>query len=119
MRKKGTEVEGGYGKMRKKCSALLLVFALLLSCLPEMSAFAASTTIAKNVGNSNPLIDHHLGADPFALTYNGRVYIYMSSDDYEYNSNGSIKDNSFANLKSVFVISSADMVNWTDHGLFR
>ncbi|MGG4146316.1 carbohydrate-binding protein [Paenibacillus algorifonticola] len=102
--------------MRKKCSALLLVFALLLSCLPEMSAFAASATIAKNIGNSNPLIDHHLGADPFALTYNGRVYIYMSSDDYEYNSDGSIKDNSFANLKSVFVISSADMVNWTDHG---
>ncbi len=40
-------------------------------------------TIAKSVGNSNPLIDHHLGADPFALTYNGRVYIYMSSDNYD------------------------------------
>ncbi|MHA7966500.1 carbohydrate-binding protein [Paenibacillus sp. CAU 1782] len=77
---------------------------------------AASTTIAKTIGNANPLIDHHLGADPFALTYNGRVYIYMSSDAYEYNSDGSLKDNSFANLKSVFVISSSDMVNWTDHG---
>ncbi|MGW9529264.1 glycoside hydrolase family 43 protein [Paenibacillus terrae] len=102
--------------MSKKCSLFLLVLALVLSCIPEMSAFAASNTIAKQVGNSNPLIDHHLGADPFALTYNGRVYIYMSSDDYEYNSDGTIKDNSFANLKSVFVISSADMVNWTDHG---
>ncbi|WP_338553213.1 carbohydrate-binding protein [Paenibacillus sp. KS-LC4] len=102
--------------MKKKLSVFLLAFALILSCLPEMSAFAASTTIAKNVGNSNPLIDHHLGADPFAMTYNGRVYIYMSSDDYEYNSNGTIKDNSFANLNKVFVISSADMVNWTDHG---
>ncbi len=70
----------------------------------------------KHVGNSNPLIDHHLGADPFALTYNGRVYIYMSSDDYEYNSDGTIKDNSFANLNKISVISSADMVNWTDHG---
>ncbi|WP_277409415.1 hypothetical protein [Lacrimispora xylanisolvens] len=58
-------------------------------------------TIAKSVGNSNPLIDHHLGADPFALTYNGRVYIYMSSDNYEYNADGSIKENSFNNLKSV------------------
>ena len=73
-------------------------------------------SIAKHVGNSNPLIDHHLGADPFALTYNGRVYIYMSSDDYEYNSDGTIKDNSFANLNKISVISSADMVNWTDHG---
>ncbi|MCD2486714.1 arabinoxylan arabinofuranohydrolase, partial [Staphylococcus aureus] len=26
------------------------------------------------------------------------------------------KDNSFANLNRVFVISSADMVNWTGHG---
>lgn len=82
----------------------------------ERAMLAAKSTIAKLVGNSNPLIDHHLGADPYALTYNGRVYIYMSSDSYEYNSNGTIKDNSFVNLKSVFVISSEDMVNWTDHG---
>ncbi|MNM38546.1 Arabinoxylan arabinofuranohydrolase precursor [compost metagenome] len=102
--------------MIKKFSVFVLVIVLLLSSFLETSAFAASTTIAKSVGNSNPLIDHHLGADPFALTYNGRVYIYMSSDNYEYNSDGTIKDNTFANLKSVFVISSADMVNWTDHG---
>lgn len=87
-----------------------------MSCFTGKSAYAASTPIAKHVGNSNPLIDHHLGADPFALTYNGRVYIYMSSDDYEYNSDGTIKDNSFANLNKISVISSANMVNWTDHG---
>lgn len=103
-------------RTRMKCGVGLLIFALVLSCLPVYDASAASTTIAKRVGNANPLIDHHLGADPFALTYNGRVYIYMSSDDYEYHSNGTIKDNSFANLNRVFVISSADMVNWTDHG---
>ncbi|MFK8882329.1 glycoside hydrolase family 43 protein [Bacillus velezensis] len=102
--------------MCKKCWVCLWVLALLLSCFTGKSAYAASTPIAKHVGNSNPLIDHHLGADPFALTYNGRVYIYMSSDDYEYNSDGTIKDNSFANLNKISVISSADMVNWTDHG---
>ncbi len=102
--------------MCKRLSVFLLVFALLLSFVPTISVQAASSTIAKSVGNSNPLIDHHLGADPFALSYNGRVYIYMSSDDYEYNTDGSIKDNSFAKLNRVFVISSADMVNWTDHG---
>lgn len=103
-------------KLMKKCSVCLLILALLLSCLPGEYANAVSTPIAKHAGNSNPLIDHHLGADPFALTYNGRVYIYMSSDDYEYNSDGTIKDNSFANLNKISVISSADMVNWTDHG---
>lgn len=103
-------------RTRMKCSVCSLIFTLVLSCLPVYEANAASTPIAKQVGNANPLIDHHLGADPFALTYNGRVYLYMSSDDYEYQSNGTIKDNSFANLNRVFVISSADMVNWTDHG---
>lgn len=102
--------------MSKKRSVFLVCTALILSFIFGVSVYAASSTTAKSIGNSNPLIDHHLGADPFALTYNGRVYLYMSSDSYEYNSDGTIKENSFANLKSVFVISSADMVNWTDHG---
>ncbi|WP_244209349.1 family 43 glycosylhydrolase [Paenibacillus ferrarius] len=71
---------------------------------------------AKIPGYANPLMSHKLGADPFAMVYDGRVYIYMSSDDYEYDANGKIKDNSFSNLNRIFVISSADMVNWTDHG---
>ncbi|PXV95643.1 alpha-L-arabinofuranosidase [Lachnotalea glycerini] len=102
--------------MKRKYKIFLLIISLLASSLSGMPAFAATSTIAKSVGNSNPLIDHHLGADPSALTYNGRVYLYMSSDNYEYNSDNTIKDNSFANLKSVNVISSDDMVNWTDHG---
>ncbi|MDQ6417896.1 family 43 glycosylhydrolase [Paenibacillus sp. LHD-117] len=72
--------------------------------------------IAKIPGYANPLMDHKLGADPYALVYDGRVYIYMSSDSYEYDENGNIKGNSFANLNKVHLISSADMVNWTDHG---
>ena len=88
-------------KQMKKCSVCLLILALLLSCLPGEYANAVSTPIAKHAGNSNPLIDHHLGADPFALTYNGRVYIYMSSDDYEYNSDGTIKDNPPAAIRPI------------------
>ncbi|WP_327204890.1 family 43 glycosylhydrolase [Paenibacillus sp. Leaf72] len=72
--------------------------------------------LAKIPGYSNPLMSHKLGADPYALVFDGRVYIYMSSDAFEYDSSGNIKDNSFANLNKVHVISSADMVNWTDHG---
>lgn len=72
--------------------------------------------IAKVPGYANPLMDHKLGADPYALVYDGRVYIYMSSDEYEYDANGNVKSNSFSNLNRVFVISSDDMVNWTDHG---
>lgn len=102
--------------MYKKLSVIALTFLLLLSCLPMMSAYAANNATAKQPGNSNPLMDHKLGADPFALTYNGRVYVYMSSDAYVYNSNGTVKDNDFSALNKINVISSADMVNWTDHG---
>ncbi|WP_261306327.1 glycoside hydrolase family 43 protein [Paenibacillus andongensis] len=102
--------------MIKKLNALILVFSLLIGCLPMTSAFAANNAIAKIPGNSNPLMDHKLGADPFALVYNGRVYIYMSSDAYVYNSDGTVKDNDFSALNKINVISSADMVNWTDHG---
>ncbi|WP_203457058.1 carbohydrate-binding protein [Paenibacillus tepidiphilus] len=86
-----------------------------MGCMPIMSVFAANSATAKQPGKSNPLMDHKLGADPFALTYNGRVYVYMSSDAYVYNSDGSVKDNDFSALNKINVISSADMVNWTDH----
>ncbi|MGG4144049.1 carbohydrate-binding protein [Paenibacillus algorifonticola] len=102
--------------MIKKFSVFLLVFSLLLSGLPMMSVHAANNAIAKLPGNSNPLMDHKLGADPYALVHNGRVYVYMSSDAYVYNSNGTVKDNDFSELNKINVISSADMVNWTDHG---
>lgn len=72
--------------------------------------------IAKVPGYGNPLISHRLGADPFAITYDGRVYIYMSSDEVMYDENGNTVGNNFANLNRVLIISSDDMVNWTDHG---
>ncbi|WP_224753902.1 family 43 glycosylhydrolase [Paenibacillus terricola] len=72
--------------------------------------------IGKLPGYSNPLMSHKFGADPYALVYNGRVYVYMTNDAYEYDSNGNIKDNTYGQIKTINVISSADMVNWTDHG---
>ncbi|HEX9062203.1 MAG TPA: arabinoxylan arabinofuranohydrolase, partial [Clostridia bacterium] len=73
--------------MCKKVLGFLLIFALLMSSVLSISVYAANKPIAKTVGNSNPLMDYKLGADPYAITYNGRVYIYLSSDAYEY-SNG-------------------------------
>ena len=72
--------------------------------------------VGKLPGYSNPLMSHKYGADPYALVYNGRVYVYMTNDAYEYDSNGNIKDNTYGQIKTINVISSADMVNWTDHG---
>lgn len=73
-------------------------------------------SIGKKIGTSNPLITQKYGADPYALVYNGRVYIYMTSDAYEYDAKGEIQTNSYSSIRTISVISSADMVNWTDHG---
>jgi beta-xylosidase/glucan-binding YG repeat protein/uncharacterized protein YjdB len=82
-----------------------------------LKAMDKSGALARIPGYSNPLRDYKLGADPYAITYNGRVYVFMSSDELQYNSDGSLKSNDFANLNRVFVMSSSDMVNWTDEGV--
>lgn len=66
--------------------------------------------------NGNPLITHKFGADPNALQYNGRMYIYMTNDILEYDSEGNVIDNTYAKINKLTVISSDDLVNWTDHG---
>ena len=75
-----------------------------------------SEALAKIPGYSNPLIDYDFGADPFALEYNGRVYVYMTADQFEYDQDGNLIDNTYSKINSLHVISSADLVNWTDHG---
>ena len=75
--------------------------------------------IAKKLGCSNPLYTQEFGADPYAIVYNDRVYVYMTADDYEYDANGNLKDNAYGYIKTLRVISSSDMVNWTDHGTMK
>ncbi|WP_143316540.1 carbohydrate-binding protein [Clostridium sp. HBUAS56017] len=105
--------------MFKKISMILLSSTILVGLsLTTFStkANAATNAIAKTPGYNNPLITQKFGADPYVMVYNGRVYVYMTSDEFEYDNNGNIKDNSYAQIKKLTVISSDDMVNWTDHG---
>lgn len=69
----------------------------------------------------NPLFDYKFGADPYAITYNGRVYVYMTNDSQQLEHNKDehgypVKGNGFEKINTLNVFSSADMVNWTDHG---
>lgn len=70
----------------------------------------------KKVGMKNPLMTQRFGADPYAMVYDGRVYIYMTGDVLEYGSNKEINKNTYGKINTINVISSADLVNWTDHG---
>lgn len=82
----------------------------------KLSRPKLNEALGKLPNNGNPLISHKFGADPYALVYDGRVYIYMTNDTLEYDANGNIKDNSYSSINKIGVISSDDLVNWTDHG---
>lgn len=70
----------------------------------------------KGAGCHNPLMTQRFGADPYALVYEGRIYMYMTGDIFETDDAGNIKENSYSIIDTINVISSDDMVNWTDHG---
>lgn len=74
------------------------------------------TASYKGMANSNPLISQDFGADPYAMVYGDRVYFYMTADTFEYDKDGNITENTYGKIQSIHVISTDDMVNFTDHG---
>lgn len=57
----------------------------------------------------NPAIRSPFTSDPAALVYQDRVYLYTGHDEAGVNGNGYV-------MRDWRLYSSADMVNWTDHG---
>ncbi len=72
--------------------------------------------LAKKFGYGNPITTNEFGADPYAIEYNGRIYVYMTADDYEFSDKDNPYSNNFGYITSLRVVSSADLMNWTDHG---
>ncbi|MCL2410246.1 MAG: family 43 glycosylhydrolase [Treponema sp.] len=77
-------------------------------------------------GHSNPLFTQAFGADPDVMVFNDRVWIYMSNDTIQYAEDGSwlTAQNDpeghgpsyLRGIQGIRIVSSSDMVNWTDHG---
>ena len=73
-------------------------------------------TVYKKAENHNPVMVQRFGADPWAMVYGGRVYLYMTGDEPTGETGGKPKENDYSNIVTLRVISSDDLVNWTDHG---
>ncbi|WP_155370719.1 family 43 glycosylhydrolase [Catellatospora vulcania] len=83
----------------RRASIRLLALLVGLSCL---------TVVAPRTARAdNPIVQHVYTADPAPLVHNGRVYLYTGHDE-----DGS----TYFTMRDWRVWSSADMVNWTDHG---
>jgi arabinoxylan arabinofuranohydrolase len=64
----------------------------------------------------NPLATQDFTADPTAVEHNGRLYVYGTHDIVEFDSSGNLVPNAY-NTTTLSCYSSADLVNWTDHGV--
>ena len=84
----------------------------LAACFNGMSY----TTAYKKFSDTNPIMTQRFGADPYAMVYEDRVYFYMTADAFEYNDKGEIVENSYSKIRSLNVVSTDDMMNFTDHG---
>lgn len=80
------------------------------SSAPDLSAGLVKTSVG------NPIVTSRLTADPYAMEYDGRIYVYGTNDSEQYEI-APDADNNYAKIKTLNCYSSADMVNWTDHGV--
>ncbi len=63
----------------------------------------------------NPALNLRLTADPWAMEYDGRVYVYGTNDSQQYDK-APTADNDYSKINTLNCYSTADMVNWTYHG---
>ena len=92
----------------------LFMTAALMAASLQMNA----QTLAPDVksSNNNPISANIFCADPTALEYNGRLYVYGTNDHQQFIAQGKTGKNDYGYIKSIVVFSTDDMVNWTFHG---
>lgn len=83
----------------------------------SFGAFAKTPGTDAASRRGNPLVTQNFGADPWAMEHGGRVYVYTTNDTQEWVDhleNG--ESNNYGRINEINVWSSADMMNWTNHG---
>ena len=78
------------------------LFSSLL--LGSLAALLSRSALA-----DNPIVQTNYTADPAPMVHEGRVYLYTSHDE-------DVTVNDFFTMNDWRLYSTADMVNWTDHG---
>ena len=71
----------------------------------------------KDVKNHNPIITQKFSADPGVMVYNGRVYVYSTHDGLLQSTTPG--KNVYSKITELNIMSSSDMVNWSDHGTIK
>lgn len=85
-------------KFLKKALAFVFISSLLMTLCPTEGLA------------DYPIFTQRYTADPTALVYDGRLYVYCSHDM------DATADQTTYNIPDITCISTDDMKNWTDHG---
>jgi len=96
------------------CKKIFATAAIVAASLQANAQTLA--TEYKSTSNGNPISASVFCADPTAIDYNGRLYVYGTNDHQQYIVNKKTGSNGYGNIKSLVVFSTDDMVNWTFHG---
>jgi len=94
----------------------IITLATLMTMSLQLNAQTTIATNFKPTGQANPISGCIFCADPTALDYNGRLYVYGSNDHQQFIKNGKGGTNDYGDIKSFVIFSTDDMVNWTFHG---
>jgi len=66
--------------------------------------------------NANPISDRWFCADPTAVEYEGRLYVYGTNDHQQYLET---ERNTYEKIKSFQIFSTDDMINWRYEGIIN
>ncbi len=72
-----------------------------------------SGNVYKKELNANPISASLFCADPTAVEYNGRLYVYGTNDTQQAEQS---EKNDYDKIKTLVIFSTDDMVNWIYHG---
>ncbi len=100
---------------------IIAIAAALAACAPETPEAVLtadwSGTAKLEKALANPLVDFNFTADPTAVEHEGRLYVYATNDQQQCDEKGPETDNTYEMIKSLAMMSTVDMVNWTWHGI--
>ena len=82
----------------------------------DITMTSLTSISSKTTAEGNPLLSNIFCADPTAVEYEGRLYIYGTNDHQQYEAVGAEGSNTYEHIKSIVMISTDDMVNFTYHG---
>lgn len=74
-------------------------------------------TSPKTAGYGNPINPYQYLADPTAVEYDGRLYVYGTCDQQQFDVTKGIVANNYSKITSLVCMSTNDMSNWTNHGV--